>query len=96
MVLPFDPMTMTFRDLHYYVPIPKVTVAIPSLHVCPSPFPAKRPALQVEPGCPYVTCAIISGAPTASWHCTCTALQHHLGDLQSKANRCGISGTYTI
>lgn len=24
MVLPFDPLTMTFRDLHYYVPIPKV------------------------------------------------------------------------
>ena len=24
MVLPFDPMTMTFKDLHYYVPIPKV------------------------------------------------------------------------
>ncbi|DBA79271.1 TPA: hypothetical protein ACH3X2_007820 [Trebouxia sp. C0005] len=23
MVLPFDPMTMTFKDLHYYVPIPK-------------------------------------------------------------------------
>ena len=27
MVLPFDPMTMTFKDLHYYVPIPKVLVA---------------------------------------------------------------------
>lgn len=24
MVLPFDPMTMTFKDLHYSVPIPKV------------------------------------------------------------------------
>lgn len=24
MVLPFDPMTMTFKDLHYFVPIPKV------------------------------------------------------------------------
>ncbi|DBA99141.1 TPA: hypothetical protein ACH3X3_011764 [Trebouxia sp. C0006] len=23
MVLPFDPMTMTFKDLHYFVPIPK-------------------------------------------------------------------------
>ncbi|KAL3150185.1 hypothetical protein ABBQ32_000044 [Trebouxia sp. C0010 RCD-2024] len=27
MVLPFDPMTMTFRDLHYYVPIPKESAA---------------------------------------------------------------------
>ncbi len=26
MVLPFDPMTMTFKDLHYYVPIPKVNM----------------------------------------------------------------------
>lgn len=33
MVLPFDPMTMTFRDLHYFVPIPKVLVA----HVCMHP-----------------------------------------------------------
>ena len=24
MVLPFEPMTMTFKDLHYYVPISKV------------------------------------------------------------------------
>lgn len=35
MVLPFDPMTMTFRDLHYYVPIPKV----PALHPHLSPTP---------------------------------------------------------
>ncbi len=25
MVLPFDPMTMTFKDLHYFVPIAKVS-----------------------------------------------------------------------
>jgi len=24
MVLPFEPMTMTFKDLHYWVQIPKV------------------------------------------------------------------------
>ena len=24
MVLPFDPMTLTFKDLHYFVEIPKV------------------------------------------------------------------------
>ena len=24
MVLPFEPMTMTFKDVHYYVEIPKV------------------------------------------------------------------------
>ena len=28
MVLPFDPMTMTFKDLHYYVPIPKVSICV--------------------------------------------------------------------
>ena len=27
MVLPFEPMTMTFKDLHYFVPIPKVSPA---------------------------------------------------------------------
>ena len=32
MVLPFDPMTMTFKDLHYYVPIPKVTM--PACDLC--------------------------------------------------------------
>jgi len=32
MVLPFDPMTMTFKDLHYYVPIPKVCVELHCLH----------------------------------------------------------------
>ena len=26
MVLPFEPMTMTFSDLHYYVPLPAVRV----------------------------------------------------------------------
>lgn len=25
MVLPFEPMTMTFKDLHYWVQIPKVS-----------------------------------------------------------------------
>ena len=29
MVLPFDPMTMTFKDLHYFVPIPKVRPCMP-------------------------------------------------------------------
>ena len=24
MVLPFEPMIMTFRDIHYYVPLPPV------------------------------------------------------------------------
>lgn len=28
MVLPFDPMTMTFKDLHYYVPIPQVSIFV--------------------------------------------------------------------
>ncbi|DBB02982.1 TPA: hypothetical protein ACH3X1_013571 [Trebouxia sp. C0004] len=28
MVLPFDPMTMTFKDLHYFVPIPKVNMQL--------------------------------------------------------------------
>lgn len=28
MVLPFEPMTMTFKDLHYWVEIPKVTTAL--------------------------------------------------------------------
>lgn len=30
MVLPFEPMIMTFRDVHYYVPLPPVSAA-PSL-----------------------------------------------------------------
>ena len=28
MVLPFEPMTMTFKDVHYYVEIPKVGIAV--------------------------------------------------------------------
>ena len=28
MVLPFEPMTMTFKDVHYYVEIPKVGTAM--------------------------------------------------------------------
>ena len=31
MVLPFEPMTMTFKDLHYWVQIPKVTFPLQSL-----------------------------------------------------------------
>ena len=29
MVLPFDPMRMTFKDLHYFVHVPKVHVSFP-------------------------------------------------------------------
>ncbi len=28
MVLPFEPMTMTFKDLHYWVQIPKVCLVL--------------------------------------------------------------------
>ena len=28
MVLPFEPMTMTFKDLHYWVQIPKVPITL--------------------------------------------------------------------
>ena len=34
MVLPFEPMTMTFKDLHYFVPIPKVSPAAFSAATC--------------------------------------------------------------
>ena len=36
MVLPFEPMTMTFKDLHYWVQIPKV-IPLPMLKLydCP-------------------------------------------------------------
>ena len=32
MVLPFEPMTMTFKDVHYYVEIPKVGTSLALLN----------------------------------------------------------------
>jgi hypothetical protein len=30
MVLPFSPITVTFRDLHYFVPLPEVCIKNPA------------------------------------------------------------------
>ena len=35
MVLPFEPMTMTFKDLHYFVPISKVGRVLSLQHLNP-------------------------------------------------------------
>ena len=57
MVLPFDPMTMTFKDLHYFVPIPKVSTH-PWLWkaFCPSPT-GTSPQKQVIPAVCLITVA---------------------------------------
>ena len=67
MVLPFDPMTMTFRDLHYYVPIPKVLVA----HACMQPF--VRSHLSVQ----HLVTKVKTGTPCAVQLPLGNQLLHH-------------------
>jgi len=46
MVLPFEPMIMTFSDVHYYVPLPAVSTSAAPLLTHSSPRPPDLCCLQ--------------------------------------------------
>ena len=40
MVLPFQPVTLTFRDIHYYVDLPRVSINFSHPRIYLKPLPA--------------------------------------------------------